>query len=205
MNQTIKTYSQIYQEYAASNMHFKQIQPKLKKFVKLLNGKKVLDIGCADGRDTAAFQKLGLEVTGIDLTPEFIKLAKQNHTECNFVVMDMLKLDFAPESFSGIWASASLLHIPKKEALQSLQGFYRVLDSKGILYFSVMKGDFDGERENKHNHWGPRHFADYQQAEIEELLNETNFQKIEITSNKVSWRPTFLHVFARKNGERISS
>jgi len=82
-NNTIQTYSKIYQDYANRNTLNNDMRSLLDKFIGRLSGKKILDVGCAQGRDSCYFSEKGYDVLGIDLTPEFIKLAKNKLSKGN--------------------------------------------------------------------------------------------------------------------------
>ncbi len=62
-----------------------------------------------------------MNVTGIDLTPEFITMAKKEYPEANLQVMDMRDLKFKNQTFDGLRSCASLLHIPKDETKKTLE------------------------------------------------------------------------------------
>lgn len=99
----------------------------LSKFVKMLEGKKVLDLGCGNGSDCEFFAKHGLDATGIYYSAELLKLAKSRVTKAKFFKANFLKpLEFKDNEFGGVWACASLLHVPKKKYSR---GFGR--DKKG--------------------------------------------------------------------------
>ena len=108
------------------------------QFVSLLSGKKVLDVGCASGRESKYLFDKYLSVTGCDIAEEFIKLSNINCPGGKFFVSDMRKLDSSKETFDGMWVSASFLHIPKIDAEHTLKGFNKLLNENGILYLSVM-------------------------------------------------------------------
>ena len=194
-NNTIQTYSKIYQDYANRNTLNNDMRSLLDKFIERLNGNKILDVGCAQGRDSCYLSEKGYDVLGIDLTPEFIKLAKINCLKAAFKLMDMRNLDLSPNSFNGIWASASFLHIPKNEALKTLIGFRKVLKTGGILFLSVMEGDFEGLRKNDKLKWGDRYFSHYLTNELEKLLNTAKFEVIELIKSPTSWGPIFLNYY----------
>jgi len=197
LNKTIKTYSQIYQNYASINVLNNNMFKLLAEYIGLLKGKDILDVGCAGGRDSKYFSDKGFNVTGIDLTLEFLELAKINCPKCTFKLMDMRKLDFPQKSFDGVWACASFLHLYKKDALKTLKGFRKVLKPDGVLFLSVMEGDFNGIRVNQKLNWGERHFSDYQTKEIEKLFNTANFKVIDLIKTQTSWGPMFLNYFCQ--------
>lgn len=198
-NKTIATYSTIYKDYAKRNVLNPEMQKLLDKFIKLIKGKKILDVGCAQGRDSCYFVSKGYIVNGIDLTPEFIDLARINCPNAKFDLMDMRKLTFQPALFDGIWSCASFLHIPKKEALETLKGFYKVLKDDGVLFVSVMSGDFEGYRKHNLLKWGDRYFSHYQPEELKQLLSLAGFEVIELVSTPTSWGPKFLNFFCFRN------
>jgi len=200
VNITKQAYSQIYQDYAKNNASLNpQIQKMLDKFISFVpKGGKVLDVGCAGGRESKYLSANKLKVTGIDILPEFVKLAQTNCPECTFQVVDMRALPDDLGTFDGIWASASFLHVPKENAQQTLKGFWRKLQFFGVLYFSVMEGEFNSTRENKQMNWPARHFSDYLKEEIESLLKISGFKVVYSEVAKTNWGPTFLHYFCKK-------
>lgn len=60
-----------------------------------------------------------------------------------------------------------------------------------------MEGNFDDLRENPQMKWPKRHFSDYQEPELENLLSDASFKVITHSKNATSWGPTFLHYFAK--------
>lgn len=199
---TKDAYSQIYEEYSSNTSTTNAaVHPRIDEFIKYLpnDGRpKVLDLGCASGRETDYLGHLNLDVTGCDISPEFIKLARSIYPDYDFVVADMRQLPFDDKSYDAIWASASFLHIPKADAPRTISEFSRILRPGGVIYLSVMEGNFDGLRENKQMNWPARHFSDYKPAELESLLANAGIEVIHHSSNKTSWGPTFLHYYFRK-------
>ena len=107
----------------------------MKEFLDLLEeGDTILDLGCGSGRDSLTFYELGYDVTPLDASEEMCKLA-EIHTGLEVLQMTFEQMDF-DNVFDGIWACASLLHIPKKELSDILTKIARALNDKGILYMS---------------------------------------------------------------------
>ena len=198
-NKTIQTYSKIYNDYAGRNSLTKEIKALADKFLGLLNGKFILDVGCAHGRDSCYFTSKGFSIIGIDLTPEFITLASSNCPQAEFKLMDMTNLKFKPFTFEGVWACASFLHILKKNALKTLAGFHKVLKKEGILFLSVMEGDFEGFRKHEGLKWDNRYFSHYQTDELEKLLEAAGFKVIELIKTPTKWGPMFLNYYCKAN------
>ena len=117
----------------------------LNTFFDLLKGKRVLDLGCGPGKEVQELNKKGLEVTGLDLSNEMIKRAKTleyTDPQPKFLVGSMLNLKdyFKENSFDGIWAAASLLHIRKTDVDRVLEGMKYILTKDGIAMISLKAG-----------------------------------------------------------------
>ena len=82
-----------------------------------LKGKKVLDVGCGDGANALNFALLGAQVTGVDISPGAIELAKRRAEingvadRCEFICSPMEKASLAPGSFDVVWGDAILHHL----------------------------------------------------------------------------------------------
>lgn len=151
--------------------------PEINDFMKLLpKGGKVLDAGCAGGRDSQEFIKHGFKVVGIDLSEVLLKEAVKNVPEARFVKMDVKHLKFPTCSFDGIWANAILVHVMKKDMLKTLKGFYRVLKPKGKMHIRVKQGKGrlsvnDFLSDGKH-----RLFSYFTKEEIKKFVEKAGFK-----------------------------
>jgi len=187
---TIATYEQVAEQYAKRHSDISETQDCADLFRLRLKGKNVLDVGCGHGRDANYFStEYGLEVTGIDLSTKLLEIASQTAPQAHFKRMDMRALAsldniFPDNLFDGIWACASLMHIPKDQAPATLKGFHRVLKPQGLLYISVSRGVGEGFENRSYN--TPRFFACYAKQELEEILNSSGFDEIDSlgTSNE---------------------
>ena len=113
---TIEAYNQNAKEFSEK---FKLLMDDLKKrdefqrFIDLLRGKTVLDLGCGSGDHSLYFKEQGLDVTAVDLSEEMILLCKEKGLKT--FLMDIENLEFQEVFFDGIWAVTSLLHLPKQK------------------------------------------------------------------------------------------
>ena len=103
-------------------------------FLSLLKGVRVLDAGCGLGLDSLAFAAAGLQVTASDIVAEFLAMIRSKTPGIDVAVMDMTAPCFRAESFDGIFACASFLHVPREMAGPTLAGFARMLSPGGILF-----------------------------------------------------------------------
>lgn len=168
--------------------------------VKKNGEKKVLDLGCGSGVQSKQLSQKGLEVVGFDLSLEMIKEAKKKVPKAKFVVGDMTKMSFPEGSFGGVFAQASLLHIPKKLIPKVLEKIHKILKKDGILYLALKEGF--GEREVVEERFGKeikRFFSFFTQKEISELLKNNQFRVIEAKRNLRKPQTVWLHVFAVKD------
>jgi SAM-dependent methyltransferase len=100
----------------------------------------VLDFGCGPGRDLAALRALGHEPTGLDGTPSFVRMARE-HAGVPVLHQDFLALDLPAAAFDGVFANASLFHVPKAELPRVLRGLRACLRERGVLFSSNPRGD----------------------------------------------------------------
>ncbi|GET36584.1 class I SAM-dependent methyltransferase [Microseira wollei] len=107
------------------------------------NPGKILDIGCGPGRDLVAFKQQGHTVVGLDATPAFVEMAKQV-SGCEVWQQSFLSLDLPGETFDGIFANASLIHVPRGEMVRVLQDLQRSLVPQGAIVMSMCRGDSEG-------------------------------------------------------------
>ena len=170
---------------------------EFKKFISLLRGKKILDIGCGAGEHSVYFSENGLDVVCIDLSTEMIKLCKEKGL--NAFVMDLENLEFENESFDGIWAVTSLLHVKKQNLPKAIDGFYRLLKEEGIFYVCVKEGD--GERYIDDGGGMKRFFVFWKKNELLKLF-EKQFELLEFREKKLGKR-NFLEFFFKKKFEKI--
>jgi 2-polyprenyl-3-methyl-5-hydroxy-6-metoxy-1,4-benzoquinol methylase len=135
----------------------------------LPEGGSVLDLGCGSGRDSAYFNSCGFDVTAMDASEEMCDLATIH------IGQDVLNLSFAEidfnEVFDGIWACASLLHVPGNEMDNILEKIINSLKINGILFMSFYYGDFEGDKDG-------RYYKDYGTRTLKELIQR--HEKIEL-------------------------
>lgn len=140
------------------------------------DGGRILDAGCGSGRDSKAFKKHGYSVVAIDASREMCRLASELlDQEVWQMRFDEIAFD---AEFDGIWACASLLHVPIEELSGILDKLRKSLKKSGILYASFKYGE--GERIR-----GERTFSDFTEESVQMLLEEAGFVTVEcgITSD----------------------
>ena len=98
---------------------------------------RVLDAGCGSGQKARFFQDRGFRVLGIDFSEKLLEIARQTATASDFRLLDLRDIRTLPEQFDGVFAQASLLHIPKTETFSVIEGMVSRLLPQGLLYIAV--------------------------------------------------------------------
>jgi len=128
----------------------------------------ILDAGCGVGRDTRYFIKNAFRVIAFDASIEMVKLCNgYPFAYCTQMTFDSLEY---VEEFDGVWASASLVHVPHSKLLETFTRIFRSLKPGGIFYFSL-------KLKNKNIQNG-RHFYYFDQKYISKILSEVPFKEI---------------------------
>jgi SAM-dependent methyltransferase len=136
--------------------------PLYERFLPLLPKQgHILDAGCGSGRDARAFLAQGFHVTAFDASPALARIAE------GYLGQPVHQLRFQDlswqQSFDGIWACASLLHVPVAELTDAMQRLCNSLKRRGLLYASFKYGS--GERD-----YNGRRFTDLDEVGLAALL-----------------------------------
>jgi SAM-dependent methyltransferase len=100
----------------------------------------ILDFGCGPGRDLKTFADLGHRPIGLEGAAQFAAMARV-HSGCEVWQQDFLKLDLPGGHFDGVYANASLFHVPGQELPRVLKELRACLKPRGVLFSSNPRGD----------------------------------------------------------------
>ncbi|MGH8763212.1 MAG: class I SAM-dependent DNA methyltransferase [Nitrosospira sp.] len=100
----------------------------------------ILDFGCGPGRDLKVFTKLGHIAVGLDGAKRFVEMAHAD-SGCEVWHQDFLRLELPEKHFDGIFANASLFHIPGCELPRVLKELYTALKPGGVFFSSNPRGN----------------------------------------------------------------
>jgi len=166
------------------------------KFIELISGKKILDVGCGIGRDMREFNKKGFRTFGIDVSSEMLKIARQENPKGFLYNMDMSNMTFTDGEFDGVWCCSSLYHVHKREVPAIFKKFYDFLKKDGLLFLTVKKGEGEGYMPRDLFYGREKFYALYSPEELIDLLNAAGFAFVscEIEIKDQIW----INVFARK-------
>jgi SAM-dependent methyltransferase len=100
----------------------------------------ILDLGCGPGRDLAHFRSLGHEAIGLDGSLRFVEMARR-YAGCEVLHQDFVRLSLPAGRFDGVFANASLFHVPGVELPRVLGELRAALKPHGVLFASNPHGD----------------------------------------------------------------
>ena len=119
------------------------------RFLRLLDeNASILDFGCGSGRDTRYFLDKGYQVTATDGSAE---LCRRASAFTGIEVQEMLFQELEEiNTYDGIWACSSILHLLKNELLLVIRKMCDALKGTGVIYTSFKYGDFEGVRNGRY-------------------------------------------------------
>ncbi|HEX9770281.1 MAG TPA: methyltransferase domain-containing protein [Kiloniellales bacterium] len=100
----------------------------------------ILDLGCGPGRDLRYFRSLGHDAVGLDGSKEFVAMAR-SYSECEVLHQDFLAMELPESRFDGVFANASLFHVPSQELPRVLLELSGTLRPRGVLFCSNPRGN----------------------------------------------------------------
>ena len=199
MNQTLNYYTENAADFAAGtvNVDFSATQ---ERFLSMLPaGASILDFGCGSGRDAKAFLARGYRVTAVDGSPELCRIAS---AYTGIPVRQMLFAELGDvNAYDGIWACASILHVPSAELPDVFRRMITALKPGGIIYTSFKYGTFEGERNG-------RLFTDFTEETFAAFLKQFPELTIEEQWISADVRPgrsneKWLNVILRKKSQQF--
>jgi SAM-dependent methyltransferase len=138
---------------------------------RLPKGARILDAGSGSGRDTLAFLRRGYAVSAFDSSPALCELSARL-AQVRTRLLRFQELDDY-EEYDGIWACASLLHLPEAELSDAISRLVRALKPGGVLYMSFKHGS--GERVTEDG----RLFTDMTESRLRRILEALPDVKLE--------------------------
>ena len=163
LNETLQFYEENAETFSSGTMNADMNSARERFLSRLPQQAYILDLGCGSGRDTKAFLDAGCKVDAVDGSRELCRIAS-GYT--GIPVKEMLFQDLAAEKvYDGIWACASILHMPKTELLETVKKIGLALKADGVFYASFKYGTFEGMRKG-------RYFTDFTEETLSEFWKD---------------------------------
>lgn len=192
---TQASYRQVAAEFARVHRGRSGLEGALAAFVAQLPPKGlVVDVGCGPGYETAVLRSHGLQVVGLDYSPEMMRAGGQAGP---FVQGDMRFLPLAAGKVAGLWVMASLLHLPRTAVPATLTEFWRVLQPGGVVYLAVKQGEGEEWTAVSYNQPAPRFFTYWQAEGLTAVLQNAGFTILHIETQTIEPN-TWLSCLAQK-------
>jgi SAM-dependent methyltransferase len=132
----------------------------------------ILDFGCGPGRDLKTLAAIGHTAIGLDGAAAFVAMARAD-TGCEIWHQDFAALDLPGERFDGIFANASLFHVPSQDLPRVLRQLHAALKPAGVLFSSNPHGA------NEEGWNGERYGAYHDLAAWRRYLSNAGFTELE--------------------------
>ena len=160
----------------------------------------VLDLGCGGGQDAGNLAQRGYRVVGVDRTRALLSAGRRRYRSLPLVRADLRDLPFQAMSFDGLWAAASLMHLPKPDARRALTDLFRLVRPSGLFAATVTHGVrsrfvTDG--------WLPgRYVARWRKEEFARAVRRAGWTILElrVVANRER-KGRWINVIARREGE----
>ena len=138
----------------------------------------LLDLGCGPGRDLKTLSELGHRAVGVDGSARFAEMARA-YSGCEVWQQDFLKLDLPAGHFDGVYANASLFHVPSLALPRVLQALHAALKSNGVLFSSNPRG-------NNEEGWNQDRYGAYRIAFIRRTGTQNKIRDL-LAADKPCW------------------
>src|SRR2546421_1765156 len=138
---TLEHYNQHAEDFWEGTRHH-DVSQNIAAVLRYIEGERrftILDFGCGPGRDLKAFTELGHIAIGLEGAARFAAMARA-HSGCEVWQQDFLKLDLPENHFDGVFANATLFHVPSQELPRVLLELHACLKPGGVLFSSNPRG-----------------------------------------------------------------
>ncbi len=169
---------------------------------------KVCELGCGPGQVARYLKDRGVNMRGVDLSPEMVRVATRLNPDIPFEQGDMLSLSLDDDSLAAVVLFYSIIHIKREDVTRALQEIKRVLTPGGKLFLTFHGGEGQLHRDEWYGERVSIDFRLFQGSEMSGYLEAAGFEDIEVTE-----RPPYpfehptnrFYVFARKASKPASS
>ena len=140
----------------------------------------VCELGCGPGQVGRYLKDRGVEMCGVDLSPEMVRVAARLNPDISFSQGDMLALHFPDESLAAIVLFYSIIHIQREDVTRALKEMYRVLTQNGKVFLAFHGGAGEIHRDEWYGEEVSIDFRLFEGAEMAGYLEAAGFKDVKI-------------------------
>lgn len=209
MNEDLRdSYNRVAEDYAVHFADELDKKPFDRKMLDLLAERAghpglICDMGCGPGQVARYLHDRGTKVCGIDLSEAMIERARSLHVDIPFRQGDMLNLvGVGDESYGGVAAFYSVIHVPRSRVHLALKELRRVLIPKGTLLLAFHIGQEVIHRDEWWDKEVSLDFILFETDEMKDYLRAAGFELQEVIEREpypeVEYPSRRAYVFAQK-------
>ena len=181
---TFETWDKIASIYRDKFMDLDVYNDTYDAFCKLIKSpsSKILEVGCGPGNITRYLlnKRPDLKIEAIDMSPNMIKLAKENIPAADFKVMDCRDIDKLKTKYDAIVCGFCIPYLSKEDCAKFIKDSSFLLNSNGILYFSTIEGEYARSGFEAGSSGDKAYVYYYTEKYLQELLRENNFETLDV-------------------------
>jgi SAM-dependent methyltransferase len=157
----------------------------------------LLDLGCGAGQDAREIRRAGFRVIGLDLNRALLYYARRRSPRLTLVQADIRHLPYAAGAFDGVWAAASLIHLPKASVQASLRSLAMLTNPGGLFAATFIHGRRSGILQSG---WiQGRFISRWHKQELATALNRTGWDIVQLkTVSGQERKGRWLNLIARR-------
>jgi SAM-dependent methyltransferase len=176
-------YDRVAEDYATEFFHELDRKPfdreLLDEFAESVRGKGVVcELGCGPGQIARYLKDRGVEIRGIDLSAEMVKVAGRLNPDITFSRGDLLALDLEDSSIAAMVLFYAIIHIKREEVTRAFEEIRRVLVPGGTLFFSFHGGEGELHRHEWYGQAVSIDFRLFQPTEMAAYLADAGFENV---------------------------
>ena len=198
--QTLRSYTEHASDYLKQwDQRPYRLPPLLGELLSQIpQGTWVLDLGCGPAQDSRFLDRRGFRVVGLDGTWPFLRRARRRSRRLPLVLADLSDPPFRSASFGGIWAGASLIHLPKTVLRKTLRTLHNLTEDEAWFGATFSHGTGAGIVQGG---WIPgRYFSFWRKEELARAIEANGWTPfvLKVVSNQER-KGRWLNLIARKN------
>ena len=117
------------------------LDPDIKRYLKLLDGKNILDLGIGEGQNSIALSNLGFTVTGIDSSKKALDICRNRCPNIKLIQEDIRNFNIATNKYDLIMSRCVLHFLHKNDVYTIIKDIKNKLKPHGLVYISVFSTD----------------------------------------------------------------